>query len=58
MVPGRRDDEVIPPDAERQFAQRMGADTIEVASGHCAMVSYPEETYERIVTAANVAVPG
>ena len=22
-------DEVIPPDAERQFAQRMGADTIE-----------------------------
>jgi pimeloyl-ACP methyl ester carboxylesterase len=25
-------DEVIPPDAERQFAQRMGADTIEVAS--------------------------
>jgi hypothetical protein len=50
---------VIPPDAERQFAQRMGADTIEVASGHCAMVSHPEETYERIVTAANaVAAPG
>ena len=45
-------DEVIPPDAERQFAQRMGADTIEVASGHCAMVSHPEETHERIVTAA------
>jgi pimeloyl-ACP methyl ester carboxylesterase len=34
-------DEVIPPDAERQFAQRMGADTIEVASGHCAMISHP-----------------
>ena len=51
-------DEVIPPDAERQFAQRMGADTIEVASGHCAMVSHPEETHERIVTAASaVAVP-
>ena len=46
-------DEVIPPDAERQFAQRMGADTIEVASGHCAMVSHPEETHGRIVTAAN-----
>jgi pimeloyl-ACP methyl ester carboxylesterase len=45
-------DEVIPPDGERQFAQRMGADTIEVESGHCAMVSHPEETYERIVTAA------
>jgi pimeloyl-ACP methyl ester carboxylesterase len=52
-------DEVIPPDAERQFAERMGANTIEVASGHCAMVSHPEETLERIVTAANaVAVPG
>src|SRR6478736_7212358 len=52
-------DEVIPPDAERQFAQRMGADTIEVASGHCAMVSHPEETHERIVAAANAAaVPG
>ena len=46
-------DEVIPPDAERQFAQRMGADTIEVASGHCAMVSHPAETYERITTAAS-----
>jgi len=45
-------DEVIPPDAERQFAARMGADTIEVASGHCAMVSHPDETHERIVTAA------
>jgi pimeloyl-ACP methyl ester carboxylesterase len=45
-------DEVIPPDAERQFAQRVGADTIEVATGHCAMVSHPEETYERIVAAA------
>ena len=54
-----QNDEVIPPDAERQFAQRMGADTIEVDSGHCAMVSHPEETHERIVTAANaVAVPG
>jgi pimeloyl-ACP methyl ester carboxylesterase len=54
-----QNDQVIPPDAERQFAQRMGADTIEVASGHCAMISHPEETLERIVTAANAtAVPG
>ncbi len=59
VVSGRRERRVIPPDAERQFAQRMGADTIEVASGHCAMVSHPEETHERIVTAAKaVAVPG
>jgi pimeloyl-ACP methyl ester carboxylesterase len=47
-----KNDEVIPPDGERQFAERMGADTIEVESGHCAMVSHPEETYERIVAAA------
>ena len=46
-------DEVIPPDAERQFAQRMGADTIEVDSGHCAMISHPDLAHERIVTAAN-----
>ena len=50
-----KNDEVIPPDAERQFAQRMGADTIEVESGHVAMVSHPEETHERIVAAANAA---
>jgi hypothetical protein len=32
---------------------------IEVASGHCAMISHPEETHERIVTAANAtAVAG
>jgi pimeloyl-ACP methyl ester carboxylesterase len=49
-------DEVIPPDAERLFAERMGADTIEVTTGHCAMVSHPEETYERIVAAAKGAV--
>jgi hypothetical protein len=52
-------DEAIPPDAERQFAARMGADTIEVASNHVAMVSHPDETVERIVTAASaVAVAG
>ena len=34
-------DEAIPPDAERMFAQRMGATTVEVASGHVAMISHP-----------------
>jgi pimeloyl-ACP methyl ester carboxylesterase len=53
-----QNDEVIPPAAERQFAQRMGADTIEVTSGHCAMVSHPDETYERIVAAANSVAGG
>ena len=53
-----QNDQVIPPEAERQFAQRMGADTIEVASGHCAMISHPQETLEWIVSAANaVAAP-
>jgi len=46
---------VIPPDAERQFGRRIGADTIEVTSGHCAMVSHPEETHDRMVSAANAA---
>jgi pimeloyl-ACP methyl ester carboxylesterase len=36
-------DEAIPPDAERQFAQRMGATVIELASSHVAMTSHPDE---------------
>jgi pimeloyl-ACP methyl ester carboxylesterase len=36
-------DEVIPPDAERLFAQRMGATTMETPSSHVAMVSHPDE---------------
>jgi pimeloyl-ACP methyl ester carboxylesterase len=52
-------DQAIPPDAQRQFAARMDADTVEVASNHVAMVSHPDEALERIVTAANaVAVTG
>lgn len=54
-----QNDEAVPPDAERQFAERMGAETTEVASGHCAMVSHPAETHELIVTAARAAAgPG
>lgn len=45
-------DEAIPPDAERQFAARMGATTVEVAAGHVAMVSHPDEVTQLIVTAA------
>ena len=37
----------------------MGAETTEVASGHCTMVSHSAETHELIVTAARAAVgPG
>ena len=45
-------DEAIPPDAERQFASRMGAITVEIPSSHVAMVSHPEEVAQFIRTAA------
>jgi pimeloyl-ACP methyl ester carboxylesterase len=45
-------DEAIPPDAERKFAARMGATTIELASSHVAMVSHPDEVAQLIETAA------
>src|SRR5580698_109190 len=44
-------DEAIPPDAERQFAKRMGATTIEIATSHVAMVSHPDEVAQLIETA-------
>ncbi len=45
-------DEAIPPDAERQFAARMGATTVEVPAGHLAMVSHPAEVADLIEKAA------
>ena len=45
------DDEALPPDAERQFATRMGATVIEVPSGHLAMVSHPGDVAKLIVSA-------
>jgi pimeloyl-ACP methyl ester carboxylesterase len=45
-------DQAIPPDAERQFAKRMGASTMEIPSGHVAMVSHPDDVAELIKTAA------
>ncbi len=45
-------DEAIPPDAERLFAQRMGASIVEVASSHVAMVSHPAEVARLVQTAA------
>ena len=47
-----QNDEAIPPDAERQFAQRMGATTIEIPSSHVAMVSHPDEVVDLIEKAA------
>jgi pimeloyl-ACP methyl ester carboxylesterase len=45
------EDEAIPPDGERQFAARMGATTVEVASDHVAMTSHPEDVVGLIQTA-------
>ncbi len=45
-------DQAIPPDAERLFAKRMGATTVEVPSNHVAMVSHPEDVVTLIETAA------
>jgi pimeloyl-ACP methyl ester carboxylesterase len=45
-------DQAIPPDAQRQFAGRMGATTIEVSTNHVAMVSNPDEVLNLITTAA------
>jgi pimeloyl-ACP methyl ester carboxylesterase len=50
-------DQAIPPEAERQFAARMGATTTEVASNHVAMVSHPDEVLTMIKAAAQ-AVEG
>ena len=45
-------DQAIPPDAQRQFAPRMGATTVEVSTTHVAMVSHPDEVLQLITTAA------
>jgi pimeloyl-ACP methyl ester carboxylesterase len=50
------DDQAIPPDVERQFASRMGASTVTIASSHVAMVSHPGDVAHLIRTAAE-AVP-
>lgn len=47
-------DEALPPDAERLFAQRMGATVVELESSHVPMVSQPDAVAEFIMTAATV----
>ena len=48
-------DEALPPDAQRMFAQRMGARTVEASSGHLAMVSHPAEVVALIEEAVETA---
>jgi pimeloyl-ACP methyl ester carboxylesterase len=50
------DDQALPPVAERMFAARMGAATVEIPSSHVAMVSHPDAVAQLIKTAAE-AVP-
>jgi hypothetical protein len=45
-------DQAIPPDAQRVFAPRMGATTVEVSTNHVAMVSHPDEVLQLVKTAA------
>jgi pimeloyl-ACP methyl ester carboxylesterase len=49
-------DQALPPNAERMFASRMGATTVEVPASHVAMVSHPGDV-ARLIEAAADAVP-
>ncbi len=56
-----QEDQVIPPDAERAFARRMGATTEEVKSSHVIMVSHPDRvtsTIEKAVQAVALPMTG
>ncbi|QMU67250.1 alpha/beta fold hydrolase [Streptacidiphilus sp. P02-A3a] len=48
------EDQAIPADAQRLFARRMDAVTVEIASSHVVMVSHPQQTAELIQKAAEV----
>jgi pimeloyl-ACP methyl ester carboxylesterase len=45
-------DHLIPPDAQRQFAQQMNATTISVNASHASLVSHPDEIAQLILDAA------
>src|SRR6476660_1109751 len=51
-----QDDQALPPDGQRMFANRMGATTVEVPSGHLAMVSHPADVVKLTETAAEAAL--
>ncbi len=51
-----QNDEAIPPEAQRQFAARMGASTVEAPSSHLAMVSHPQEVTNLIEQAAAAVI--
>jgi pimeloyl-ACP methyl ester carboxylesterase len=51
-------DQIVPPDAQRFFAERMGATTSEIESGHVAYVSHPDVVVDLIRTAAAAVSSG
>jgi pimeloyl-ACP methyl ester carboxylesterase len=51
-------DQAILPDAERQFAKRMGATTVEVPTNHVAMVSHPDDVVKFVKAAAESVAVG
>jgi pimeloyl-ACP methyl ester carboxylesterase len=48
-----QNDETLLPDAERQFAARMGATTVEIPSSHVPMISHPNKVADLIEKAAS-----
>ena len=51
-------DQAIPPAAQRVWAPRMGATTVEVPTNHVAMVSHPGDVVNLIETAAQAHARG
>ncbi len=50
-------DQALPPDAERMFAGRMGATTVEIPASHVAMVSHPGDVAQLVEAAADAVSP-
>ncbi|HEU4822044.1 MAG TPA: alpha/beta hydrolase [Nitrososphaeraceae archaeon] len=51
-------DHMIPPDAERMFAERMNATTISINSSHASLVSHPDEIAQFILNATRGSTQG
>ncbi|QRP46438.1 alpha/beta fold hydrolase [Amycolatopsis sp. FDAARGOS 1241] len=50
-------DQAIPPAAQRRFAARMNATTVEFPTNHVAMVSHPENVLHLIASAVDAVQP-
>jgi hypothetical protein len=48
-----KEDRMIQPDLEREFAKKMKATTIEISLSHVAMISHPKEVADLIILALN-----